>query len=44
MPPSFEFVGGFMCCGLIVLLYQLSKAIDILREFISMLEDELRGE
>ena len=44
MPTSFEFIGGFMCCGLIVGLYQLSKAIDILREFISMLKEDLKDE
>lgn len=44
---SFElmsFVAGFLCCVLIVGLYQLSKVIDILREFISVLKDELRDE
>lgn len=45
MSPGFlEFAAGFMCCGFIVLLYLLSKAIDILREFISMLKEELKDE
>jgi len=44
MPPSFEFVSGFICCGVIVALYLLSRAIDILREFISMLKEELKDD
>ena len=43
-PGLLEFAAGFMCCGLFVLLYLLSKAIDILREFISMLKEELKDE
>lgn len=43
-PGLLEFAAGFMCCGLLVMLYLLSKVIDILREFISMLKDELRDE
>lgn len=39
-----EFAAGFGCCGLLVTLYLLSKAIDILREFISVLKDELKDE
>ena len=42
--PTFEFIGGFMCCSVIVGLYLLNKTIDILREFISMLKEELKDE
>lgn len=39
-----SFVAGFICCVLIVGLYQLSKVIDILREFITILKEELRDD
>ncbi len=44
MPPLLAFALGFFCCGLLITLYLLSKAIDILREFISMLKEELKDE
>lgn len=44
MPAPFEFIGGFMCCGLLIVLYLLNRLIDILREFISVLKEELKDE
>ncbi len=43
-PGLLEFAAGFGCCGLLVGLYLLSKAIDILREFMSMLKEELKDD
>lgn len=40
MPASFEFFLGFSCCCLVVLLHQLNKLIEILREALSMLKEE----
>ena len=43
-PGLLEFATGFMCCGLLVALCLLNKAVDILRDFISMLKEELKDE
>lgn len=43
-PGLLEFAAGFGCCGLLITLYLLNKAIDILREFISVLKEELKDE
>ncbi len=43
-PDLLNFAAGFMCCGLLIVLYLLSRAIDILREFISMLKEELKDD
>ena len=43
-PGLLEFAAGIMCCGLLVGLYLLNKAVDILRDFISMLKEELKDE
>ena len=44
MPTSFEWFIGFSCFGLLALLYLLNRLIDILREFISVLKEELKDE
>ncbi len=43
-PGLLDFAAGFGCCALLIVLYQLSKAIDILREFMSMLKEELKDD
>jgi len=43
-PDLLNFIAGFMCCAILIVLYLLSKAIDILREFISMMKEELKDD
>ena len=33
-----------MLCGLLIVLYQLNRLIDILQEFISMLKEEFKDD
>ncbi len=47
MTASSDFIVGFMCCGLVVLLYLLYELIELLREFVLILREsleELRNE
>lgn len=44
MATPLDFFMGFMCCGLIGLLYLLYQLIWILREFLVMLMVELKDE
>lgn len=44
MSPHLEFAAGFMLCGLLIVLYQLNRLIDILQEFISMLKEEFKDD
>jgi len=41
MAPPLSFFLGFMCCGLIVILYLLYRLIEVLKEFVMILKDEL---
>jgi len=43
-PDLLNFAAGFMCCAILIMLYLLSKVIDIVREFVSMLKEELKDE
>jgi len=43
-PDLLNFTAGFMCCAILIMLYLLSKVIDIVREFVSMLKEELKDE
>lgn len=43
-PDLLNFAAGFMCCGLLIMLYLLSKVIDIVREFVSMLKEFMEDE
>ena len=42
MPPLLAFGLGFLCCGLLGLLYLLSQFLQIMRELLEMLRDELK--
>ena len=43
-PGLLEFAAGFMACGLLIVLYQLNRLIDILRELLLLLKEELKDD
>ena len=43
-PGLLEFAAGFMSCGLLIVLYQLNRLIDILRELLLLLKEELKDD
>ncbi len=43
-PDLLNFAAGFMCCAMLTMLYLLSKVIDIVREFVSMLKEFIEDE
>lgn len=43
MAPSLDFFMGFMCCGLVGLLYLLYQLIQILREFLILVSEEMKN-
>lgn len=43
-PGLLEFAAGVGCCGLLIVLYQLNRLIDILQEFLLLLKEELKDD
>lgn len=41
---SFDFLIGFGCCGLLIGLFLLYRLIEIFRELVSILKEELKDE
>lgn len=41
---TFDFLIGFGCCGLLIGLFLLYRLIEIFRELVSILKEELKDE
>lgn len=41
MTASFDFLVGFSCCGMVILLYLLYELLQVSRELVSLLRESL---
>lgn len=44
MTASFDFLVGFSCCSMVILLYLLYQFIEVFREFVSVLKEFIEDE